>query len=188
MYLYLKRRTDFFDAPLRVLHFAPEAYFLPLAERANLDVVTADLDYPFVDLNLDLTRLPIRDASFDVVICSHVLEHVPDDRAAMREIRRVLKPEGWALLMVPYDRARPTTFEDPSIEDPAERERLFGQHDHVRLYGRDYADRLREAGLEVEEDELVRELERHRFGLLDEPVHVCTPAARSETATRTATR
>ncbi len=183
MYLYLQRRTDFFDRPLQVLHFAPEPYFMDFGTRDNLDVVTADLDYPHVDVNLDITGLPMRDGTFDVVICSHVLEHVPDDAAAMREIHRVLKPGGWAVLMVPYDRSQAETFEDPSVTDPAERVRLFGQYDHVRLYGRDYADRLRDAGFMVTEDELAREVDRHRYGLLDEPVHVCTrPAVASASA------
>ena len=98
-------------------------------------------------LRLDLTRIPFPDASFDVVLCSHVLEHVPADRQAMRELRRVLAPDGWALLLVPMGKG--PTREDPSIVEPAARERAFGQWDHVRMYGPDFADRLREVGFAV---------------------------------------
>jgi SAM-dependent methyltransferase len=183
LYLYLERRTTFFQDRLRVLHFAPEPYFQRFGSLRNLEVVTADLSYPTVDVNLDITALPLRDGAFDVVLCSHVLEHVPDDRAAMREIHRVLKPGGWAVLMVPWDRARAETFEDPSVSEPADRERLFGQRDHVRLYGADYVERLEQAGFNVTEDELVRELDRDRYGLLDEPVHVAVkPGAPASSA------
>ena len=91
------------------------------------------------EAEIDITDIPYADGSFDVILCSHVLEHIPDDRRAMRELRRVLAPRGWALLQVPIDHQRAVTFEDPSVTDPAERARLFGQHDHVRWYGRDTA-------------------------------------------------
>ena len=113
----------------------------------------------------------------DVVLCSHVLEHIPDDRQAMRELRRVLKPDGWALLQVPIDRKRAVTFEDPSVTDPAERARLFGQHDHVRWYGQDYPARLRECGFDVRIDRFMGELtadEVRCFGLGNgEEMHFC---------------
>lgn len=182
LYLYLQRRTGFFRNRVRVLHFAPEPYFLRFGTLPNVELVTADLSYPHVDVNLDITRLPLPDDSFDVVLCSHVLEHVPNDAAAMREIQRVLKPGGWSVLMVPFERSRAETFEDPSVTDPSERERLFGQYDHVRVYGRDYTDRLRRAGLDVLEDELVRELDGRKYGLLDEPVHVGVKPAAAATA------
>lgn len=190
LWLYLRDRTDFFSEPLRVLHFAPETYFVRrFRSLPNVDLVTVDLSYPFVDVNLDITRLPFGGGAFDVVLCSHVLEHVPDDRAAMAEIHRVLRPGGWAVVMVPFDRAREATVEDPSVTDPAERERRFGQRDHVRLYGRDYVHRLRDAGFDVEEDPLARELDARRYGLLDEPVHVCrrpvAGAQRTASAERT---
>jgi SAM-dependent methyltransferase len=101
-------------------------------------------------VRMDVQDIPAADESFDAVICNHVLEHVPDDRRAMREIRRVLKPGGWAILGVPLQRQRDDSFEDPSITSPEERERAYGQFDHVRVYGRDYPDRLRECGFEVE--------------------------------------
>ncbi|MBX0330763.1 methyltransferase domain-containing protein [Oscillochloris sp. ZM17-4] len=110
--------------------------------------ITADLFDPHVDVRLDITRLPQSDQSIDIIYCSHVLEHVPDDRKAMRELYRILKREGWAILLVPITVGQ--TIEDPTITDPAERLRLFGQDDHVRRYGPDYVDRLREVGFIVD--------------------------------------
>ena len=96
---------------------------------------------------MDITDIQYPDNTFDIVFCSHVLEHIPDDRKAMRELARVLKPEGWAVFMVPLNAEH--TIEDPSITNPAERERLFWQHDHVRLYGPDFKDRLEKEGFKV---------------------------------------
>ena len=120
-----------------------------MLEDARLDYVTADIHAQDVDVNLDVTNIPFEDASFDVVICNHVLEHVDDDRRAMRELRRVLTPEGWALLQSPVDRAREATYEDPTALTEDERLERFGQADHVRIYGLDYVDRLRAAGFDV---------------------------------------
>jgi SAM-dependent methyltransferase len=155
VHLYATRHSDLLSRPCRLLHVAPE---LGLAERwarhPGLDYVPADLDgqrYRHLDglAKCDLQALPFGDASFDWVIANHVLEHVPDDRRAMREIRRVLKPGGTALLQVPIALARTSMDEDPAVDDPQERIRRFGQRDHIRLYGCDYYDRLREAGLDV---------------------------------------
>jgi SAM-dependent methyltransferase len=134
----------------RLLHFAPEPLFDPLFARlSGVERVTADLHAP-ADLRLDISDMDLADASFDLILCSHVLEHVPDDRAAMRELRRVLADGGLALVLVPY-RAAVTTYEDPSITKPLDRMVAFGQQDHVRIYGSDLPDRLREAGFEVED-------------------------------------
>src|SRR5690606_31148974 len=103
-----------------------------------------------VDVNFDITAMPFDDARFDVVLANHVLEHVPDDLGAMKQVLRVLRPGGWALLQVPLDWSRPTTYEDANIVDPRERMRAFGQADHVRWYGRDYLERLQKAGFLVE--------------------------------------
>ena len=128
----------------RLLHFAPEPLFDPVFKRLpDLERVTADL-------RLDITRMDLPGGSFDLILCSHVLEHVPDDRAAMSELRRVLADDGLALVLTPYRADRPT-YEDPSIRSPLDRMVAFGQQDHVRIYGTDLADRLREAGLEVED-------------------------------------
>jgi Methyltransferase domain len=134
----------------RLLHFAPEPLFDPVfAQLPEVERVTADLHAP-ADLDLDISDMDLPDASFDLILCSHVLEHVPDDRAAMRELRRVLSDGGLVLVLVPY-RPDVTTYEDPSISSPLGRMVAFGQQDHVRIYGSDLPDRLREAGLEVED-------------------------------------
>lgn len=149
VWLYLAQRTDLFDArPKRVLHIAPERCFAQrFAKRIGPGYITADLEAAFVSESIDLERIPHRDSSFDVVYCSHVLEHVTDDRRALGEMRRVLKHDGWAMILVPITADR--TFEDPSITDPRERERVFGQHDHVRRYGPDFVERLEQSGLGV---------------------------------------
>lgn len=149
LWLFLTRKTDLFDGrPKKVLHVAPEPSIEPrLRSRLGDDYMTAGLSNPRAMLQMDITDIKLPDNSFDVICCSHVLEHVQDDRKAMREFRRVLKDDGWAILLVPITTDR--TFEDPSIVDPAERRRVFGKEDHVRNYGTDYVDRLREAGFDV---------------------------------------
>jgi SAM-dependent methyltransferase len=140
----------------RLLHFAAEPVFDQVfARMPEVERVTADLHAP-ADLRLDITDIDLPDSSFDLIFCSHVLEHVPDDRTAMRELRRVLVDGGLALVLVPY-RPGVTTYEDPSITSPLDRMIAFGQQDHVRIYGSDLTDRLREAGFDVD-DRTVAEL------------------------------
>lgn len=176
MYLYLQQKTNFFSAPLKVLHIAPEICFINRFEKQpNLDYITADIESPLAKIKMDIHAIPFPEHHFDVVFCNHVLEHVQDDRQAMREIFRVLKPGGWGILQIPLFHPLPdTTFEDASIKEPADREKYFGQHDHVRLYGNDYANRLEEAGFEVREDYFAAELppeKVHRYALpFDEPI------------------
>jgi SAM-dependent methyltransferase len=169
LWLYLKNRTDFFTASLKVLHVAPEQCFYKLFRKMqNLSYVTADLESPLADVKLDIQDMPFTDQEFDVVICNHVLEHVPDDRKAIREIFRVLKKGGFALLQVPTNYAMELTYEDPRITEPAEREKHFRQKDHYRLYGRDYLDRLAEAGFHIPDKNYLNELsadERERYRL-----------------------
>jgi SAM-dependent methyltransferase len=133
----------------RILHVAPEPCFRRQTGRAAV-YETADLMTPGVDHRIDLAAIPFADGAWDVVICNHVLEHVADDRAALREIRRVLGSGGLAVLMVPIVDAWPDTYEDPSIVAPAAREQHFGQYDHVRRYGSDYPERIAAAGFRVE--------------------------------------
>jgi SAM-dependent methyltransferase len=127
--------------------------------------------------HFDLTDVPHPDDSFDAILCSHVLEHVPDDRRAMRELRRILRPGGWAIVQVPIDYTRAGTHEDPAIESPEDREREYWQSDHLRLYGNDFPDRLREAGFDVTVDSYLRDLpepEINRYGLISlEDIYVC---------------
>jgi SAM-dependent methyltransferase len=157
--LYFERHPELLRSGTRLLHFAPEySLAMLLRDRDGLDYVSADLDSPLADDQVDITHLPYADAHFDATLCCHVLEHVPDDRAAIEELWRVLQPGGWAIVMVPVDETLDATFEDPSITDPAERQRLFGQHDHVRLYGADLPRRLSESGFSVRVDRFVDEL------------------------------
>lgn len=162
-----------------VLHFAPEwCLERRLRALAPARYVTADLEPGAADLELDLQALELPDAAFETVICSHVLEHVPDDRAGMRELLRVTRPGGIALVMVPTDLGREVTYEDPAIGTPAEREAAYWQHDHLRLYARDVGERLADAGFGVERwnaTERVDAARGARFGLLpSDDVWVCT--------------
>jgi SAM-dependent methyltransferase len=157
--LYFETNTNLFRDRLRVLHFAPEHWLQKTLKRLpTVDYTSADLYSPNAMVKMDITDIRFADRSFDVVICNHVLEHVPEDRKAMSELCRVLKPGGWAVLQVPIEEERGVTLEDPTIVTPEERQRVFGQHDHVRIYGRDYVERLRNAGFSVKEDAFVRTL------------------------------
>lgn len=149
-WLFLQRQTNLFDeTSKKMLHIAPEAAFEPkLKKITNLDYVTGDLLNPNVMVEMDITKIPFPDSSFDVVFCSHVLEHVPNDKKALNEFFRVLTHGGWAIFMVPI-RMNKLTDEDLTVINPKEREKRFGQKDHVRYYGRDFEDRLQKAGFQV---------------------------------------
>ncbi len=152
--LLFERRPDLLATTGALLHFAPEYCLRRIlsadAERRGARYVTTDLEPEGVDVQLDLTRLDLPDDAFDAAICSHVLEHIPDDAAAMRELRRVIRPGGWCLVMVPLDTGRERTYEDPAITTPEARQAAFLQHDHVRLYAPDIEGRLTAAGFAVE--------------------------------------
>jgi ubiquinone/menaquinone biosynthesis C-methylase UbiE len=158
MWLFLQEKTDFFTSKLKVLHIAPEHCFIDRFESLlNLEYITADLESPLAKVKMDVHKIPFEDNSFDVVFCNHVMEHVEDDLLACSEINRVLKKDGWGIIQSPVYNLE-ETIEDKSITDPAERESVFGQRDHVRKYGNDYADRLRRSGIIIEENLFVKEL------------------------------
>ena len=169
LWLYLKNETDFFSKPLKLLHFAPEqAFFNRFKKLDNLEYTTTDLNSPLADVKADICNLPFQDDSFDVILCNHVLEHIPDDTKAMQELYRVMKPGGWGIFQIPQDLKREETFEDDTIIDKKERARIFGQYDHVRIYGRDYFDKLRSIGFTVEEADYTytlpkEEVEKYRL-------------------------
>ncbi|MEN2283630.1 class I SAM-dependent methyltransferase [Algoriphagus sp. SE2] len=158
MWLFLKGKTDFFTSKLKVLHIAPEHCFIDRFEAiSNLEYITADLESPLAKVKMDVHKIPFEENTFDVVFCNHVMEHVEDDLVACAEINRVLKNDGWGIIQSPvYDLDK--TLEDKTIKDPAERERVFGQRDHVRKYGNDYAARLRKSGIKIEANQFVKEL------------------------------
>jgi len=152
LWLYLKNESSFFTENLKVLHMAPEQCFLDIFKKMeNLNYTTADLYSPIVDVKANILELPFQDNSFDVVFCNHVLEHIEDDSKAMSELFRVMKPGGFGIFQVPQELNRAHTYEDFSITEPEERAKEFGQYDHVRIYGKDYFERLRKAGFTVDE-------------------------------------
>ncbi len=152
LWLYLKNETDFFKKQLKVLHFAPEqAFYNKFRNLDNIRYTTTDLNSPLADIKADICDLPFSDNSFDVILCNHVLEHIPNDDKAMKELYRILKHGGWGIFQIPQDLNRAETFEDNSITDKKERAKIFGQYDHVRIYGRDYFDKLRSFGFKVTE-------------------------------------
>jgi SAM-dependent methyltransferase len=190
VWLFFQQRTNLFTEPVRMLHIAPEPATGPrVAALPNVQYLSADLDSDRAMVNFDLTDIPYPDGSFDAIFASHVLEHIPDDRRAMSEMCRVLAPGGWAVLLVPM--FGPNTREDFTIVDPTERDRLFGQHDHVRMYGHDgeYERRLEEAGFEVTADYFVRGLDpavARRYRLTeDELIHYCVKPRTSASAAPT---
>ncbi|MHC5308670.1 class I SAM-dependent methyltransferase [Myroides sp. LJL116] len=151
LWLYLVNETDFFSKKRSVLHFAPEqAFYKRFKKQANLNYITTDLESPLADVKADICNLPFEDNSFDMILCNHVLEHIPDDTKAMQELYRIMKPGAMGIFQVPQDLDRPTTFVDDSITDPKERTLIFGQYDHVRIYGRDYFDKLAQIGFKVD--------------------------------------
>jgi SAM-dependent methyltransferase len=184
LWLYLQNETDFFKpelvsgagkknietaSALKVLHMAPEQCFLKRFKKLkHIDLITADLYSPIVDVKADICDLPFDNDQFDIIFCNHVLEHITDDKKAMQELYRVLKKGGMAILQIPQDYSREVTYEDFSITSPEERAKHFGQYDHVRVYGSDYFDRLRTVGFKVEEvhySQMLSEEEIDKFRL-----------------------
>jgi len=152
LWIFLSESTEFFTSSSRMLHMAPEYCFIKrFRSVSTLDYVTGDLDSPWADHHFDVHNIPFEDSSFDIIMANHLMEHVDDDHAVLREFYRVLRPGGWGVLQVPIDWTNPNTEEDRSISDPSELERLYWQRDHLRLYGyEDYPNRLRSAGFVVE--------------------------------------
>ena len=163
----------------RMLHIAPEVAlmrrFRKMYNATPERYITADLESPLADMHFDVQQIPLKDGEMDVVICNHIMEHVEDDRLAMRELHRILRHGGWGVVLSPVEREREHTFEDDTITDKDERTRIFGQYDHRRIYGRDYADRLREAGFEVMVLPYMQHLtsaEQQLYALTDEDLYI----------------
>jgi SAM-dependent methyltransferase len=179
---FLKEKTNFYKDHLKVLHVAPEICFKKqFQELKNLNYYTADLISPWADIRLDIQDNKQPDNTYDVVMCNHVLEHVESDVKALKEFYRILKPGGWAILQSPQDWSLDTTYEDPTITDPKEREIHFKQDDHWRIYGKDYAKRLEEGGFTVIENDFVKSLNpeeifRHGYDK-NEIIYLCKKEA-----------
>jgi len=182
IWMYLQNDTEFFNADatekMKVLHMAPEQCFLKRFKKLkHIDLITADLYSPIVDVKADICSLPFEDNSFDIIFCNHVLEHIEDDQKAMHELFRVLKPGGFGIFQIPMDYSKEKTYEDFTINSPEDRAKHFGQYDHVRIYGLDYFDRLRAVGFKVTEVNYSKKLsdqEIDKFRLMkDEILPVC---------------
>lgn len=165
LYLYLREFTNAFTKSQRFLHISPEEGLQKLLRAVHPQYLSIDLENPIAMKSMDITALDLEDASFDAILCSHVLEHIPDDLLAMRELYRVLIPGGWGVFQVPISLVLPCTYEDPGVVTDAQRLRSYGQLDHVRIYGADYRDRLLSCGFQVE-------------------VHSCSELFSSETISR----
>ena len=182
LWLWLLRESDLGRGAMalpRMLHIAPEVSlmrkFKKMYAREAERYVTADLESPLADIHFDVQDIPLADASFDVIICNHIMEHVEDDGKALCELFRVMKPNGWGVILSPIDESREHTFEDDSITDPDERTRIFGQYDHRRIYGRDYAARLEAAGFEVaviDYKQAFSSREQELYALPDEKLYI----------------
>lgn len=173
LYLYLSKKTNIFNENVKCLHLAPEGRLSDIIKKCpNIDYLTADLASTAVMVRMDITEINYPDDLFDVIICNHVLEHIIDDRKAMTELHRVLKPGGWGILQVPISLALDKTYEDLSVTTPSEREEVFGQSDHVRIYGIDYVDRLKESGFQVSQFKWWNDREfsgsNNKYGLLQD--------------------
>ena len=180
LFLYIDEKFKIFGDstnPVRLLHFAPEKMFYDLfSNNSFIEYTPCDLfpeDYAFNGgaevSKVDITRIPFADESFDFILCNHVLEHIPNDKLAMSELYRVLSKGGNGIIQAPIDYDRKQTYEDFSITSPKEREKAFGQHDHVRWYGQDYKTRLQNAGFIVNEDDYVTKFspdEIFKYGLM----------------------
>jgi len=181
VYLSLLRVTDVFQKHTRVLHVAPEFQLSEvLKKQPTIDYLTADLRSPQAMVKMDISAIQFPDEHFDGIVCNHVLEHILDDSRAMAELHRVLRPQGWAILQVPISLTLDHTYEDFSITTPVEREAAFGQHDHVRIYARDYQERLEHVGFKVNVFRWTTRVHdfggpENRFGLNeDEAVYLAT--------------
>ncbi len=179
LWLYLKNKTNFFKDSLKVLDIAPMYFFQKKCKTlSNLNYISADISSPIAMIKMDITNINLPDNQFDCIFCYHVLEHILDDKKAMNELFRILNPGGWAILQVPIDPKRDKTFEDINVVSLEERERVFGQKDHVRIYGKDYKNRLEKAGFTVKLDNYCRELGDNtikKYGLIkNETIFFCS--------------
>lgn len=177
MVLYLRFKTDYFSKKAKVLHFSPHAFLQKkFMEMPNLEYVSVDLNSSNVMYNMDITELLFKDNNFDCILCYHILEHVKNDNLALRELFRVLKPEGWAIIQTVVNPNLEKTFEDPNIIEPKDRTIFYGHKDHLRIYGTDFKNKLENAGFTVKVDLLTHNKKLiNYFGIYEnETIYYCT--------------
>jgi SAM-dependent methyltransferase len=179
LWLYLKNETVLFEKKIKLLHFAPEqAFYKRFKKLRNLQYDTIDINSPLAKIKADICDLPIKENTYDFILCNHVLEHVLDDNKAMSELYRVLKKGGTGIFQVPIDMKREKTFQDDSITDKLERNKIFGQYDHVRVYGKDYFKKLEDTGFKVQQIDYSKKFsdkEILKFSIIrGEIIPVCT--------------
>jgi len=179
LWLYLTNETVLFERKVKLLHFAPEqAFYTRFKKLNNIQYDSIDINSPLAKIKADICDLPIKDNTYDFILCNHVLEHVLDDNKAMSELYRVLKKGGTGIFQVPIDMNRKKTFEDDSITDKLERNKIFGQYDHVRVYGKDYFNKLKNTGFKVKQIDYSKEFsdeEISKYSIIKgEIIPVCT--------------
>jgi SAM-dependent methyltransferase len=179
LWLYLTNETVLFERKVKLLHFAPEqAFYTRFKKLNNIQYDSIDINSPLAKIKADICDLPIKDNTYDFILCNHVLEHVLDDNKAMSELYRVLKKGGTGIFQVPIDMNRKKTFQDDSITDKLERNKIFGQYDHVRVYGKDYFNKLKNTGFKVKQIDYSKEFsdeEILKYSIIKgEIIPVCT--------------
>lgn len=182
VYIYFLEKTNLFKDDIKLLHFAPESIFADIFSKAeNIDYLPVDLlPGPNIQKKVDIQNIPYENNSFEVIYCSHVLEHVPDDQKAINELLRVLKPAnegGYAVILVPINQSLKKTLENPGYNTPELRLIYYGQHDHLRYYGKDFPDKLKKSGFQVQvyntHDIIKSEHKRLKYGIKSEQIFVC---------------
>ena len=179
LWLYLINETVLFERKVKLLHFAPEqAFYTRFKKLNNIQYDSIDINSPLAKIKADICDLPIKDNTYDFILCNHVLEHVLDDNKTMSELYRVLKKGGTGIFQVPIDMNRKKTFQDDSITDKLERNKIFGQYDHVRVYGKDYFNKLKNTGFKVKQIDYSKEFsdeEILKYSIIKgEIIPVCT--------------
>ena len=176
LWLYLTKETDFLNQPLKVLHLAPEqVFYRRFKQFDHWNYTTTDLNSPLAEVKADICKLPFENNMYDLIFCNHVLEHIPEDQKAMSELYRVLKKGGTLIAQVPIEEDRLKTFENWRITSQNERTKVFGQYDHVRIYGKDYYSRLEKVGFKAKAFDLISKLkpaELVYFGLKKEKIPI----------------
>lgn len=186
IYLYLKRHSSLLEVGGDVLHVSPEAVLMQtLLKNNKVNYVRSNIKASRADLIFDVTQIPLKDDAFDVIIMNHVLEHVDDDIAAMKEVYRVMRQGGFGIFQVPISFELESTLENDDVTTDEQRLATYGQEDHVRLYGLDYISRLESVGFKVKQfdwktDPKLYPNRHNKYGLIDnEKLFVCSKVSES---------